>query len=535
MATKGKRAIWLNKAVRGDMKHFTGFKYTRKALAIALAFSSVAAMAAGTEPQPSTLSADTENYSKDGSAVASVDSPTVVAQGTNVSDSLPLQASTEPGQNTRGLSVNVPPPTGEMPGRRTGPLSGIGNALDAYGINLGLVLANLTLANPSTGTAPHNWANYFALVMSADVDLSKLIGLPNTQFHITEAWEPPSHNTYSYVLQTGSAFALAPVQTVSSDLVKFTLSHDLFDKRLHIEYGRMNINDDFMVPTMCNGCVASTPALTVNVPGFTKSLWGARIAYQLSHNIRLGLGAIEDNSDLFTKSSGWNWSSRTRTGIIGVANMLYTSDFSDSRYPLNAEVGVYHNTSPYTDDLYNVDGSSQALNPFGTALKHGSGTWGFYGQGRKVVWTAAGSEGPVRPNIALYGGAFITPGVGQSYPVEAFGGAEYGGFLKNSPMTLVGTTVRYIRLSHERALFEQQLSTVSGWGSDAVHQNTFSFELHAQYGIAPGILVNGFAQYFLHPDRARIFAALGPTRSGIQVGVGLIIDLGVLSGLARPK
>jgi porin len=140
-----------------------------------------------------------------------------------------------------------------MPGRRIGPLSGIGNALDAYGINLGLVAANLTLANPSTGTAPHNWANYFALLMSADVDLSKLIGIPNTQFHITEAWEPPSHNTYAYVLQTGSAFALAPVQTVSSDLVKFTLSHDLFDKRLHIEYGRMNINDDFMVPTMCNG------------------------------------------------------------------------------------------------------------------------------------------------------------------------------------------------------------------------------------------------------------------------------------------
>lgn len=518
------------------MQQFTGFKYTGKAVAIALAFSSVTALAAGTEPQSSTLSASAENQTKDGSTVKSVDTPTVITHATNVSDSLAVQASTQPGFNTRGSpDVSVPSATGGMPGGRMGPLSGLGNALDSYGVNLGLVIANLTLANPSTGTAPHNWANYFALLMSADVDLSKLVGLPNTQFHIVEAWEPPSHNTYSYVLQTGSAFALAPVQTVSSDLVKFTLSHDLFDKRLHIEYGRMNINDDFMVPTMCNGCVASTPALTVDVPGFTKSLWGGRIAYQLSHTTRLGFGAIEDNSSLFTKSSGWDWSSRSRTGIIGVANMMYTTDFSDKPYPLKAEVGVYHNTSPYTDDLYNVDGSSQALNPFGTALKHGSGTWGFYGQGRQVVWTAAGSEGPVRPNVAVYGGAFITPGVGQSYPVEAFGGAEYGGFLKNSPMTLVGTTIRYIRLSHDRSLFEQQLSTVTGNGSDPVHQNTFSFEVHAQYGIAPGILINGFAQYFLHPDRARVFAALGPTHSGVQVGVGLIIDLGVLSGLSIPK
>ncbi|CAH2946223.1 MAG: Carbohydrate-selective porin [uncultured Paraburkholderia sp.] len=253
------------------MQQFTGFKYTGKALTIALAFSSVAAMAAGTGPQSSTLLADTENYPKDGSTVVSADSPTAVAIGTNGSDNLPLHAGTETGQNTRGLPiVSVPPLPDETLDRRKGPLSAIGNAPDARGINRGLVLANAYFANPSTG----NSADYFALLMSADVDLSKLIGLPNTQFHITEAWEPPSHNTYSYVFQTGSAFTLVPVQNTSTDLVKFTLSHDLFDKRLHIEYGRMNVNDDFMVPTMCLGCVASTPAITVDVPGFTKSLWG---------------------------------------------------------------------------------------------------------------------------------------------------------------------------------------------------------------------------------------------------------------------
>ncbi|CAH2904950.1 MAG: Carbohydrate-selective porin [uncultured Paraburkholderia sp.] len=214
--------------------------------------------------------------------------------------------------------------------------------------------------------------------------------------------------------------------------------------------------------------------------------------------------------------------------------MLYTTDFSDTPYPLNAEAGLYHNTSPYRDDLHNVDGSSQALNPQGTALTHGKGTWGFYGQARQVVWTATGSEGPVRPNIALYGGAFITPGAGQSYPVEAFGGAEYGGFLKNSPVTLIGSTVRYIRLSSGRALYEQQLSTIGGWGSDSVHPNTFAFDVHAQYGLAPGILINGFAQYFLHPNRAHTLAAIGPSRSGFQVGVGLLIDIGRISGLSKP-
>jgi porin len=420
-----------------------------------------------------------------------------------------------------------------MPERKKGPLSEIGNALDAQGVNLGLVLANAAFANPSTGTSTGNWANYFALILSADVDLTKLAGIPNTQFHFVEAWEPPSHNTFSYVFQTGSAFTLVPVQSVNSDLAKFTLSHDLFEKRLHIEYGRMNVNDDFMVPRMCNGCVASTPAITVDVPGFTKSVWGARMAYQLSPQTRLGLGAIEANSALFPQSSGWNWSTRTRTGIITVANMSYTTDFADSPYPLNAEVGLYHNSTPRVDDLRNVDGSSQALNPRGIPLTHGSGTTGFYGQGRKVVWTGKGAPGPVRPNVAMYGGAFITPATGQSYPLEAFAGVEYGGFLENSPITLIGTTVRYIRLSKGRALYEQQLSTVTGWGSDPVPRDTFQFDVHGQYGVAPGILINGFVQYFLHPNRNRFFLAIGPSRSGFAVGAGVIVDLGRLSGLTK--
>ncbi|MFP3759111.1 porin, partial [Cupriavidus sp. SIMBA_020] len=79
----------------------------------------------------------------------------------------------------------------------------------------------------------------------------------------------------------------------------------------------------------------------------------------------------------------------------------------------------YHRTSPYQDALYNVDGSSQALNTSGTPLTHGRGTWGFYGQARKVVWRADEASGPVPRNVALYGGAFITPGPGQSYPIEA--------------------------------------------------------------------------------------------------------------------
>lgn len=429
-------------------------------------------------------------------------------------------------------SVVVDPSSmGSIPPR--GPLSATGDALGAYGISPRLLMTNLYVANPSTGIDTGKRADFFTFFFGADIDLQKLVGLPNTQFHFTEAWEPPGHNTSTFTFQSGSAFTTLVPLTVTNDLIKLTLSHDLFDKRLHVEYGRMNLTDDFFVATMCAGCIVSTPAITeLGVPGLTKSVWGARLAYTLSPHSHFGLGVLEDNSTLFRDSSGWNWSTKTRTGYSGVANYIYDTNFADDRHPLKAEAGIYHSTTPYSDALYNTDGSSSALNPMGTPLKHGSGTWGFYGQGRKVVWAEPAGRF-VPENVAVYGGAFVTPGSGQSFPLEAYGGAEYGGFLKDDPVTLVGSTIRYIQLSSKRATFEQQLSTVTGNGSDRVSRHTFQFDLHAQHGIVPGVLVNGFAQYLLNPNRMHGGPAMGTTRSGWMFGVALLVDVGRLTGLTR--
>lgn len=489
-------------------------------VALTLAFTSFAASASSADQQVA------------GTAYVpgSVASASPTGDSGNVSLTQVESAQTVPAGVISALTGSA----GGPPGPQNGPLSGIGDSLAAFGISPRLLLTNLYVTNPSTGVATGNWANFFTAFVGADVDLSKLVGIPNTKFHFTQAWEPPSHNTKGFTTQAGSAFTPLVPLTVTNDLIKFTLSHDFLDKRLTLEYGRMNLTDDFFVATMCAGCVASTPAITeLNVPGITKSVWGARLAYALSRHSRLGLGIVEDNTTLFRSSNGWTWNTRTRTGYAGVANYRYTSDFSDERYPFQAETGVYHSTTPYSDALYNQDGTKQSLNPMGKPLKHDSGTWGFYGQGRKVVWTRQGSGGPVPENVALYGGAFVTPGVGQSYPLEAYGGVEYGGFVKNNPVALIGATVRYIQLSRRRADFEQELSTITGNGSDPVRRNTFAFDVHGQYGLAPGVLINGFAQYLLHPNRVHGVPVEGPTKSGWMVGVALLIDLGRLTGLAR--
>lgn len=509
------------------MKQTTEIARHTKSAIVVLGLSSFAAMAAGPDPQTPRAQADAAGGAQSVGAPAAVEKPLGAAGAPGPVKGIFLPPQPETGQTPPGVAtISVQPPPGGPP-PRMGPLSGVADALEQRGVDLGVFLANGHFANPSVGVATGNSVDYFELSMSVNADLQKLVAIPNTKLHFTEAWQPPSNNTANFSGQVAAALAPFPPTQTNSNLVKLTLSHDFADKKLHVEYGRMNLTDDFMVANMCTGCFAATPLITLGVPPRDKSLWGARTSYALSPNTRLGFAVVEDNYDLQSTSNGWDWGSSTRKGWIGVGNVMHKTDFSDSPHPLNAEVGVYHNTKPYIDGSsfpVPVPGPNGALIPVKT---HDGGTWGLYGQARKVVWKEEGAQGPFPPNVALYGGAYATPGSGQAFPFEAYAGVEYGGFLKDNPIASIGSTWRYLQLGKGRAAFEQQF----GAGNKTVHRDTFAFDVHGQYGLAPGMLVNASVQYFLNPNRMGPALSQGTTRSGWLFGVFLVVDLGRIAGL----
>ncbi|WP_322047941.1 carbohydrate porin [Paraburkholderia sp. J67] len=436
-----------------------------------------------------------------------------------------------------------PPLAPSPPAGFNGPLSSVGQALDNHGIDLGLVFLSPYVNSLSTGTSPGHSAIFGGLNFVAKVDLEKAVGIPNTTINFHEVLNQPSYNTDKYLLQTAAAYQPFPVQTNNADLVRFTLSHDFFDKRLHVEYGRMNTSQDFLVGTMCSQCLMGALSMTVFTPGLTKSVWGAHTTFDLTPQWHLGLGIVEDNMANWQNHSGWDWSTSTRTGWIIFANAMYEDTFADTRYPAKAEFGLFRNTSPYKDPLYNTDGSSQALNSTGDPLMHTSGNWGLYAQGRKVVWRESGG-GPVPRNLAVYGGALVAPPSYNAYPLEAYTGVEYGGFFDN-PVALVGSTLRWIHLSGDRALYETEsrqayttmLNAMSGGAvpisTEPTHRDNFAIDVHTQYGILPGVMVGASAQYVIHPNQVIPLPATTPQRSGWIVGAFLLVDLGRLAGLSK--
>jgi porin len=246
---------------------------------------------------------------------------------------------------------------------------------------------------------------------------------------------------------------------------------------------------------------------------------------------------------MWQHTNGWKWNHDTAIGYIAIANYTQRRTFDESRYPYMLEAGVFHSSSNYDDPLYNQDGTTQAQDSSGSPLQH-SGRWGGYFQGRKVYWRGGEHGSNSLESLAGYGGLVLTPGAGETYPVEAYAGTEWSNFVPSNPLAMVGTTVRYIQLSGRRAQYEQQvragyttaLNAASGGAvsvvNEAVPRNMFLFDVHGRLGLLPGIFVEPSLQYLKNPN-AIIPATLDRVRSGYMFNVSLVVNFGVLSGLAR--
>jgi porin len=462
---------------------------------------------------------------------------------------LPAAAQGQVGTSAPGTALgsealgSMTVPTDGLPPLPPGPLTALGDRLRERGVSLGLTLVNAHFRNPSTGISPGHSGNFGELFFSATLNLEKIAGLANTQLDITEALNKPSYNNDGYLFQAGSAFAPFPVINKTTDLVNFTLSHRLLDRRLKIEFGRMNLSREFMVANMCGGCLISAQATVLNQPGVSKSSWGATARYDLDPHSTVGAALLEDNPAMWQRTTGWQWRHDTAVGYTGMLNYTRRRGFDDVALPYKLEAGLFHATARYTDPLYNTDGSSQVEQPGGTPLQH-AGRSGGYLQGRQVTWRRAGAPAGTPENVAAYGGLTLAPGAGESFPIEAYGGTEWSGLLPRNPLAMVGTMVRYIRMSERRALYEQQtrravttgMNMASGGAvpivNDALPRDMFLFDVHGRIGLMPGVFLQSSIQYLKNPNAT---LPITPTRipNGYLFNLMLVADFGVLSGLSR--
>ncbi|MCF1495723.1 porin [Agrobacterium vitis] len=378
----------------------------------------------------------------------------------------------------------------------SGPLADFGRSLHDNGIDLRLDYLNIYQNAPTFGFAGGSSANYGMFIFDATGHLS-----PDLRVKFTETINAPSYNVDGYLFDTSNAFFPVPVVDSDTDLTRLTLEADFFDDRLQVEAGRMGLARDFMTKGFCGGlgCLNSTQANTLNVPGESLAVWGGRVAYKLKPDTTLGFGIIEDNPDNWQNGNGWDWQAGSSEGYIAIANIRHDETFRDSPNPLQFEVGAYHRSAPYEDALYNDGWGNPTFGVSPTIVTHENGTTGVYAQARKVIWSNP-SGGMIPENLAIYGGIFHTFGEGQAYPWEAYAGLEYSGFWAENPLATIGASVHYIGLSDERAQYERNARLFFSGLDEAQPKDTFMFDVHATTGVFDiGILDVG-AAYLVNPN-----------------------------------
>ncbi|ACM38460.1 MULTISPECIES: carbohydrate porin [Rhizobium/Agrobacterium group] len=430
-------------------------------------------------------------------------------------------------------SSDTPPGEGGMPGPvYSGPLASVGRTLHDNGIDLQLDFVDFYQNAPSFGAAGGSSANYGMFILGVTGNLT-----PDLRVNLVETINAPTQNVDNYLFDLSNAFFPVPIVNSDTDLTRFTIEGDLFNDRLTVEAGRMGLNRDFMKKGFCGGigCVPSTPAITLNMPGEALSVWGGRLAYRLDQTTTLGFGAIEDNSDNWQNGDGWDWGTGDAKGYIAIANISHDETFMQNANPLKYEVGAYHRSTSYEDALYNSGWGNPTFGANTKIVNHDGGTSGVYGQVRKVVWSEA-SGSPIPENLAVYGGLFHTFGDGQAYPWEAYAGVEYSGFWKENPLATVGASVHYIRLSEERAQYEQNARRFFSGVNEKQPQDTFMVDVHASTGFFGNGILDFGAAYIINPNNSILADySTGREKNGVVIYAALAFDLGGSLGLSPRK
>ncbi len=401
-----------------------------------------------------------------------------------------------------GLAITVPainPIGGIQEPVFVGPLSTTGKWLHDNGIDINLDYVNIYQKAPSFGFEGGSSANYGMFIFGATGNLT-----PDLRVKWVETINYPSYNVDNYLFELSNAFFPVPVVDSRTDLTRLTLEADFMDDRLQIEAGRMGLSQDFMKRGFCGGlgCLNSTLAITLNMPGESLAVWGGRAAYKFNPNTAVGFGIIEDNQDNWQEGSGWDWSKGDADGFIAVANLTHEELFFDSPKPLKYEVGAYYRSSRYEDALYNSGWGNPTFGATPTIVEH-EGTPGVYGQVRKVVWSAPGT-GPIPEHIALYGGVFHTFGDGQAYPWEAYAGVEYSGFWSQNPLATIGASIHYIGLSEKRAQYERNARLFFSGIDEEQPRDTFMFDVHGSIGLFERGILDIGAAYMVNPNTSAL-------------------------------
>ena len=381
------------------------------------------------------------------------------------------------------------------------------------------------------GVRTHETNNLVAIAPTLDVDLGKVAGITGGNIHLALTFNTLRANEPNYVTDGGGELVsnLQGTPALSGHffyLSEATYEQRLLNDRLSIEAGQTSVFRYFFLPNSLDPLTYYSTTFVVDgdFPTIPFPTWGGKATYKLTPLWYVQAGVFEDNyrnSTTYPLAYGL----RGATGAQIIGEVAYRSEFSNSAYPANLELGAEYNTR---SGYYNSKGSPAFVNSRTQAANYPGGAV-LFANGLQTLWRgAANPDGPPK-NINMYGSFTVSADKPQPIDLDALIGFNFTGLIPGRPFDAVGIQARYQRLSAVEATFETRAHSFYSGPGPSQKRDNFAFELVGSIQATPAIAIRPLVEYFINPDNLGDLR-LGRAKSGFAVGLFATVAIGRLLG-----
>lgn len=416
------------------------------------------------------------------------------------------------------------------------PYGGRGTMPIAPGVALTAAYLGQAAGNPSGGI--RQGSAYAAEIYGGlDFDLKTIAGLDGGAVHFAMIQRHGNSLSLEYIGNDTSVQQIYGRQKLRNTI--FTYEQSLFGGRVDLEVGRSAGNLAFLTsPIYCqfqSNVICGSPVYIFQVNNFTAypaSGWMGRSKVAITDRISFQSGIYAaDPRNTDPQQVGFDWSTRTATGVTIPTELLYSTDYASDPYPRHYGVGAIFDGSKRADPFYDAAFRPAILT--GQPYRMDGARSDLYARFDQMVWRP---DRDAPRGLTLFGVAlFHAMGrAGQEHSFE-LGALQLGTFPGRDHDT-IGVMVnekRYSPLFVDNILAAQAASG----GQAYVPREQIMFELNYGLQVNRALRILPNLQYVLNPDQSAEPFRPRRIRDAFVIGGQFVVDLTALDyraiGLAR--
>jgi porin len=415
------------------------------------------------------------------------------------------------GGNSVGLDQSVTPRMEAQTGVASptehlfGDWGGLRTRMENLGIYLSFDALTEFAGNVSGGVKQGStFANQVGV--GADIDWQRLAGVPGLSTHMILVNRSGANDSTLF------GDRLLPVQeiygaggNVAVHLVSAYVQEKLFDGKLDLAAGRMNVENDFASsPLYCNfmnnvlcGDPKALPGGDIGHSAYPDGVWGGRVRVRPRSDFYITVGVYEVSQGLYGDDfrSGFEFDGAQNSGVYVPVEVGYEPRFGEAKLPGHYKIGFGYDSS----NTYTFFSSALTTAPGVRAPTHTGNTqfWMLFDQ--MLVRQGPGDQ----DGIVVMGGFIHNDPINSVYAEQYFVGAVDRGFWAARPRDAVAMLFSYNTVSGQLGKVQAQEEALGlPFSNNATGVQTHEMILEVNYNIHvwQGLSFQPDFQYVVRPN-----------------------------------